>query len=308
MRNTLVALLLLPALAAAAAPGSTAREPIDDRKVFAELDRKVGKLASEGKAPLPAKVRLEQGARRSTSLPRLHAPSMQPLARETLRARAAASTVVVGTAFKCDKCPNWHSSMASGVIIDPSGIIATNHHVACADKGEAMGVMLADGSILPVVEVLASARGQDVALVRVDTGGRVLPALPVRGDLAAGADIACYSNPDGSYGFFSQGIVSRYARSMNPADRGAVWMEVTCDYAKGSSGAPILDLCGNVVGLVSSTRSIYYNTDKDGDQQNFQMVRRNCVPGAAILDLIKPGTAAPASPTAPATPAAPAAK
>ena len=156
--------------------------------------------------------------------------------------------------------------------------------MACADKGEAMGVMLADGSILPVVEVLASARGQDVALVRVDTGGRVLPALPVRGDLAAGADIACYSNPDGSYGFFSQGIVSRYARSMNPADRGAVWMEVTCDYAKGSSGAPILDLCGN--------------------QQNFQMVRRNCVPGAAILDLIKPGTAAPASPAAPAAPAA----
>lgn len=302
MRNALLALVLLPALAAAA-PGSTAREPIDDRKVFTELDRKVGKLASEAKSPLPAKVRLEQGARRSTSLPRLHAPSMQPLARETLRARAAACTVVVGTSFKCDKCPNWHSSMASGVIVDPSGIVATNHHVACADKGEAMAVMLADGSVLPVVEVLASARGQDVALVRVDTGGRVLAALPVRGDLSAGADIACYSNPDGTYGFFSQGIVSRYARSMNPADRGAVWMEVTCDYAKGSSGAPILDLCGNVVGLVSSTRSIYYNTDKDGDQQNFQMVRRNCVPGAAILDLIKPATAAPASPTAPAAPA-----
>lgn len=294
MRTALLALLLLPSLAAAA-PGATAREPIDDRKVFAELDRKVGRLASEGKSPLPSKVRLEQGARRSTSLPRLLTPSVQPLSREALRARAAASTVVVGTAFKCDKCPNWHSSMASGVIVDPAGIVATNHHVACADKGEAMGVMLADGSILPVVEILAAARGQDVALVRVDTGGRSLPALPVRGDLPAGADIACYSNPDGSYGFFSQGIVSRYARSPNPADRGAVWMEVTCDYAKGSSGAPILDLCGNVVGLVSSTRSIYYTTEKDGDQRNFQMVRRNCVPGAAILDLVRPETAAPAA-------------
>ena len=104
----------------------------------------------------------------------------------------------------------------------------------------------------------------------------------------AGAEIACYSNPDGSYGFFSQGIVSRYARSMNPADRGAVWMEVTCEYAKGSSGAPVLDLLGNVVGLVSSTRSIYYNTESDGDQRNFQMVRRHCVPAAALLDLVKP--------------------
>ncbi len=295
MRTALIALLLLPALAAAV-PGATARDPIDDRKLFAELDRKVGKLAAEGKSPLPSKVRLEQVARRSTALPRLLTPSVQPLARETLRARAAAGTVIIGTAFKCDKCPNWHSSMASGVVVDPSGIIATNHHVAGADKGEAMGVMLADGSVLPVVEVLAGARGQDVALLRVDTGGRTLAALPVRGDLAAGADIACYSNPDGSYGYFSQGIVARYARSMNPADRGAVWMEVTCDYAKGSSGAPILDLCGNVVGLVSSTRSIYYNTDKDGDPQNFQMVRRNCVPGAAILDLVKPASAAPATP------------
>ncbi len=288
MRHAPLALLLLLPALAAAAPGATAREPVDDRRLFAELDRKVGKLAAEGKSPLPAKVRLEQGARRSTALPRLLTPSLQPLARETLRARAAESTVIVGTSFKCDKCPNWHASMASGVIVDPSGVVATNHHVACADKGEAMAVMLADGSVLPVVEILASARGQDVALVRVDTGGRRLPALPVRGDLPAGADIACYSNPDGSYGFFSQGIVARYARSPNPADRGAVWMEVTCDYAKGSSGAPILDHLGNVVGLVSSTRSIYYTTESDGDQRNFQMVRRNCVPGAAILDLVKP--------------------
>jgi S1-C subfamily serine protease len=283
----LALLLLLPALALAA-PGSTARDPIDDRRIFAELDRKVGKLATEGKSPLPSKVRLEQGARRTTSAPRLLTPSRQPLSRESLRALAAASTVAIATSFKCDKCPNWHSSMASGVIVDPAGIVATNHHVACADKGEAMGVMLSDGTVLPVVEVLAGARGQDVALLRLDTGGRTLPALPVRGDLPAGAEIACYSNPDGSYGFFSQGIVSRYARSMNPADRGAVWMEVTCEYAKGSSGAPVLDLLGNVVGLVSSTRSIYYNTESDGDQRNFQMVRRHCVPAAALLDLVKP--------------------
>ena len=283
----LALLLLLPALALAA-PGSTARDPIDDRRIFAELDRKVGRMAAEGKSPLPAKVRLEQAARGTTSAPRLLTPSRQPLSRESLRALAAASTVAIATSFKCDKCPNWHSSMASGVIIDPSGIVATNHHVACADKGEAMGVMLSDGTVLPVVEVLAGARGQDVALLRLDTGGRTLPALPVRGDLPAGAEIACYSNPDGSYGFFSQGIVSRYARSMSPADRGAVWMEVTCEYAKGSSGAPVLDLLGNVVGLVSSTRSIYYNTESDGDQRNFQMVRRHCVPAAALLDLVKP--------------------
>lgn len=286
---------LLAPLALLAAPGGTASDPVDDRALFTQLDRKVGELAESGKTPLAQKARLEQAGRAATDVPRLLPPSAQPLGREAVRARAAASTVLIGTSFKCDKCPRWHSSMASGVIVDPAGIIATNHHVAAGPKGDAMGVLLADGTFLPVTEVLAAKAGQDVALIRVDTGGRRLPALPVRGDLAAGADIVCYSNPDGSYGYLTEGIVARYSKGVSPMERGATWMQVTCEYAKGSSGAPILDLCGNVVGLVSSTNSVYYDLDKEGDQRNFQMVRRNCVPGLAILRLVRPADAKPAA-------------
>ena len=285
--SALLLACLLPAMLLASVPGGTAREPVDDRGLFAKLNTAVTTLASDGKTPLTSAVRLEQSRRTTTSSVRLLAPSTQPLSREQVRARAAASTVIFATAFKCDRCPDWHSSMASGVIVDPSGVIATNHHVAAAAKGDAMGVLLADGTFLPVIEVLAARTPQDVALVRVDTKGRTLPALPVRSDLPAGADVVCLSHPDGSYGYFSQGIVSRYSRGASPTDRSAVWMQVTCDYAKGSSGAAILDLCGNVVGLVSSTNSVYYNTNKEGEQRNFQMVRRNCVPGQAIKDLVK---------------------
>lgn len=289
MRLTALLLALAPVLLLSA-PGGSVREPVDDRGLFARLNAEVTKLASSGKAPLASAARLEQARRPATGAVELLPPSSQPLSREEVRARAAASTVLFGTAFKCDRCPNWHSSMASGVIVHPSGIIATNHHVAAGAKGDAMGVLLADGSFLPVVEVLAARTPQDVALVRVDTQGRRLPALPVRTDLPAGADVVCLSNPDGSFGYFTHGIVARYSRGASPADRSAVWMQVTCDYAKGSSGAAILDLCGNVVGLVSSTNSVYYSTDKEGDQQNLQMVRRNCVPGKAIADLVGPST------------------
>jgi S1-C subfamily serine protease len=296
MRRTFLLLALSPALLLAATGGSV-REPIDDPRVFSRLNAEVTKLASTGKAPLASAERLTQARRATTSSVQLLPPSAQPLSREEVRVRAAASTVLFGTAFKCDRCPNWHSNMASGVIVHPSGVIATNHHVAATAKGDAMGVLLADGTFLPVVEVLAARTPQDVALVRVDTKGRQLPALPVRTDLPAGADVVCLSNPDGSFGYFTQGIVARYSRGVAPADRGAVWMQVTCDYAKGSSGAAILDLCGNVVGLVSSTNSVYYSTDKEGDQKNFQMVRRNCVPGKAIADLVAPAsTAKPAQP------------
>lgn len=286
----LLALLALPAFLAAA-PGASVLTPVDDRPLFSRLDKWVGQLAESGKAPLNQSVRLEQAKRTSTTGVKFLPVATQPLSREAVRARAAASTVVIGTAFKCDKCPLWHSSMASGVIVDASGIIATNQHVAANAKGDAMGVLLADGTFLPVIEVLAAKAGQDVALIRVDTQGRKLPALPVRSDLAAGADVVCYSNPDGSYGYLTEGIIARYSKGNGPRERNAVWMQVTCDYAKGSSGAAILDLCGNVVGLVSSTNSVYYTTDNEGDQKNLQMVRRNCVPGLAILELV---TSAPA--------------
>ena len=35
-------------------------------------------------------------------------------------------------------------------------------------------------------------------------------------------------------------------------------MGVTAEYARGSSGGPVMDDAGNVIGMVSSTNSIYY--------------------------------------------------
>jgi len=281
------ALCLLPILALASPPGASFRQPLDDARLFSRLDREVGALAEAGKFPLPQEERQKQAARGPTAVPRPLAPADAALTREALYAKAAASTVLFGTAYKCDKCTRWHSALASGVIIDPAGVIATNHHVAVAGKGVAMGVLLADGTFLPVTEVLAADKKQDVALVKVDTGGKTLPALPVRADLGAGAEVLCMSNPDNCAGYLSEGIVARYCRQPAPKGDGPIWMQITADYAKGSSGGPILDRAGNVVGLVSSTNSVYYDEGKGGAQNNLQMVRHNCVPAQSILDLIQ---------------------
>lgn len=281
------ALYLLPLSALAMPAGLTVDRPVDDAALFQQLDRAVAALAESGKAPLPQEERMKQGARTTTAVPKLLAASTAPLTREAIYARAAASTVLFGTAYKCDKCTRWHSSMASGVIIDPAGVIATNHHVAVAGKGSAMGVLLADGTFLPVLEVLAANQRQDVALVRVDTAGKMLPALPVRTDLAAGAEVLCMSNPDNCAGYLSEGIIARYSRQPSPKGNGPVWMQITADYAKGSSGGPILDHNGNVVGLVSSTNSVYYDAGKGGTPTNLQMVRHNCVPAQSISALVQ---------------------
>jgi S1-C subfamily serine protease len=63
-------------------------------------------------------------------------------------------------------------------------------------------------------------------------------------------------------------------------------MSITADYARGSSGSPVLDDSGAVVGMVADTRSIYYTIDH-GAQQNLQMVVKECVPSASILKLFR---------------------
>jgi S1-C subfamily serine protease len=62
-------------------------------------------------------------------------------------------------------------------------------------------------------------------------------------------------------------------------------MAITADYAKGSSGGPVLNARGEVVGMVSSTNSIYYTREK-GQNQNLQMVIKSCVPVGAISKLL----------------------
>lgn len=284
--------LLCMLAAAFVAPGQSVDNAADDRALFAKAESATANLAESGKSPLTKAARLEQCKRTmATGVQLLPASRERRLEGEEAYAKAAAAAVLVTGAYKCDKCTRWHSTLASGVVVAPDGVIATNHHVAAGETAEAMGVLTADGRFFPVTEVLATNKNSDVALLRVAAKG--LTALPVRDDLGAGAPIYCYSHPANSFGCISEGIVTRYCRMGGPDRNGAVFMQITADYARGSSGGPIIDQCGNLVGLVSSTSPVLYadNAAAKGTptgQGNLQMVRHNCVTGRAILDLTRP--------------------
>jgi serine protease Do len=278
--------------AAFIAPGQSVDNAADDRALFTKAESATANLAESGKSPLNKQTRLEQCKRTvATGVQLLPASRERRLEGEEAYAKAAAASVLITGAYKCDKCTRWHCTLASGVVVDPDGVIATNHHVATGDTAEAMGVLTADGRFFPVTEVLATNKNSDVALLRVAAKG--LTALPVRDDLGAGAPIYCYSHPANSFGCISEGIVTRYCRLGGPDRNGAVFMQITADYARGSSGGPIIDQAGNLVGLVSSTSPVLYadNAAAKGTptgQGNLQMVRHNCVTGRAILDLTRP--------------------
>jgi hypothetical protein len=54
-------------------------------------------------------------------------------------------------------------------------------------------------------------------------------------------------------------------------------VEVTTEYAMGSSGSAVLDVCGNVIGHVSEIESMV------DDQSDLPAKSRNAAPGTVII-------------------------
>ena len=81
-------------------------------------------------------------------------------------------------------------------------------------------------------------------------------------------------------------------------------MSITADFAKGSSGCPVLDEeLYNVIGIVNNTESIYYDDDGHKKQLDLQMVVKNATPSWAVLPLVEgPTKSLTGSPTPGATP------
>lgn len=293
--------MLLPVLLAAfvagvsPVPGADVESAVDDRQIFQKLEAATAALAGQGGGGLRRAERLEQCKRPRTDAVRLSSAPLggAPLDGAEIYRRAARASVLIGSSYKCDKCSKWHNTLASGFAITTDGVIATNHHVAATANAEAMGVMTADGRFFPVVAVLATDKAHDVALLRVEA--KDLAFLPLRDDAPAGTPILCYSHPASTFGCVSEGLITRYFKSNETDRKGAVFMQTTADYARGSSGGPILDHYGNVVGMVASTSPVFtsptltHTASKDAKPTtpSQQMVRHNCATARAILDLTR---------------------
>jgi len=134
----------------------------------------------------------------------------------------------------------------------------------------------------------------DIAILRCEGSG--FTALPLSTDVPDGSPVGVWSHPNNYFFCLSAGIVARRFILRKPGGK-AEMLAITADYARGSSGGPVFDDRGNVVGMVASTDSVYY-TEENGQQKNLQMVFKNCVSARSILALIEPKPANPEPPAA----------
>jgi serine protease Do len=260
--------------------GPAAIEPVDDTALTEQLEQAGHLLMQGGRTTAMSKL-IEQLGRTRTKAT-MPTTRSRNLSNAELYRRAKRSVLVIGNVYKCGKCDKWHVGQASGFVITADGLAVTNHHVVDRSDSSTLIAMNSDGQVYPVKEVVAASEADDLAILQLDATGLV--PLPVAKSAAPGDAVRVVSHPDGFHYTLTAGIVARTFYGQRAGEKVPV-LQITADFAKGSSGAPVLNDRGDVVGVVSYTKSIHHDNGAD-KQRNLQMVLKNCTPSSRILSLI----------------------
>lgn len=144
------------------------------------------------------------------------------------------------------------------------------------DKLIGLTVMTRDGRVCPVREILAVSMDYDLAILQVE--GQGFTPLPVAPGTRAGAPVWVLGHPFPWYYMLTAGIASGYYVLNERRD--LTMLVITAEFANGSSGAPVLNEHGAVVGVAAMRQII-------GIPGTPQMPIRGCVPSSALLNMIQ---------------------
>lgn len=146
---------------------------------------------------------------------------------------------------------SWVAVPASGFFISTNGAFVTSSHVIHSPDHEGIIVLTGDGRVLPVRALLADDETNDVAILQAT--GDTFSALALEMVAEAGSRVAVMSHPVGRFFTFTQGSLTRRSLHHRVAHAQEL-LEITADFGPGSSGAPVVNPRGNVVGWADTLR------------------------------------------------------
>jgi len=144
-------------------------------------------------------------------------------------------------------------SLGSGVIVDPSGLVVTNHHVI--EGMTEVRIALSDRREFEAEIVLRDPRS-DLAVLKIKSDEK-FPVLEL-GDsdaIEVGDFVIAIGNPFGVGQTVTQGIVSALARTQIGINDYGFFIQTDAAINPGNSGGALVDLSGRLVGINSAIYS-----------------------------------------------------
>lgn len=185
------------------------------------------------------------------------------------------------------------TSNGSAFVIEESGLLLTNNHVI-AGASEIL-VRLSDERTLPA-RLAGADPALDLAVLRIDPGTKLLPVWLGDSDaLSVGDPVLAMGNPLGLGSTLTRGIVSGKERRV---DVGAVglagtpvaFLQTDAAVNPGSSGGPLVDMEGNVVGVTTATiphaKGVAFAIPVNVVKKAIPEMLRNAGTGRAFLGLV----------------------
>ena len=143
--------------------------------------------------------------------------------------------------------PRVQSSLGSGVLVDETGYVVTNHHVI--RDADQVRVALADGREY-AGQVVLSDQSLDLAVLKIESPGRFAVASLGDSDaLAVGDLVLAIGNPFGVGQTTTSGIVSGLARTHVGISDFGFFIQTDAAINPGNSGGALINMAGEVVGI-----------------------------------------------------------
>ena len=162
------------------------------------------------------------------------------LSPEALYAKSKPAVITILT-FDANRAP---LGQGSGLIVGKNRVV-TNYHVVAGSSSAS--IVFSDGSMTTVSAVVSASVPNDLVILETETGSRLILTLGNEIQLKEGETIYVIGAPKGLTTSLSNGLVSAFRQ-----DHGQFLIQITAPIAPGSSGGPVLNSQGQVVGVATS--------------------------------------------------------
>ena len=138
------------------------------------------------------------------------------------------------------------TGLGTGFVVHEDGWIVTNLHVIAGS--DEVVVHLPDRSEYPVVEIMNASAAHDLIVLRIDAKKKLRPLLLGNSEkLRAGDPVVAIGHPLGLEDTVSNGLLSAIRRV-----EGVTLLQVSAPIAPGSSGGPLFNEQGEVIGVATA--------------------------------------------------------